>query len=342
MELSKSTYRICCGYTRCFVADKTYIVHAPTYDILYLAEEAYEKALDNQRFSSSLHKPDAVRFLVSQGIWYVDGEKQLTKVEKDIEDVKVNMYRSYRMETKYKSLLKDLGKLNRLQQNLLERKHKYDHTTKEGFADYVKSNFILLNCIYGLDGNRVWNNMDECNPSLLNQISVEFKSNQLSHDELRLLARSEPWKTIWRVEGMKVFKNTYLDDEQRSLVLYSQMYDSIYAHPECPPDVVIKNDDLLDGWLISNRREAEKNRADKDKDSNVPENLKNHKEVFLMARNQKEAQEIFELNDAESREVVKGRQAMAKKHGEVKLSQMPDVQMELRNQLQQQLLAKGK
>lgn len=342
MENSKHVYRLICGYTRCKVGDKTYLVNSPTYNILYEAEEKYEEALEDQRFNESMRKVDAARLLIVQGIWYKDGEKMIKKNETEIENLKVEMYKNYRLETRLKEILKKLEKAERTQQNLLERKHKYDNLTKEGYAEFVKQNYIMLHSVTDISGNRLWANTEDCNTTLLNLITSSYREQILSHEQLRELARTEPFRSIWRIEGVKVFKNPCLNDEQKSFVLYSQMYDSVHSHSECPPDEVVNNDNLLDGWMILNRREAEVQRAEREKESNVSEGMKHHKEVFKMVGSAEEAKEVYELNDDEARATVRARQKAIKAHGELKQSQLPDVQMELRQQLQEKVQQKLK
>ena len=45
------------------------------------------------------------------------------------------------------------------------------------------------------------------------------------------------------------------------MVSFSRMYDGAYGSPECPPDKVIEDDDMFDGWLIDQRRTREKEQS---------------------------------------------------------------------------------
>ena len=88
----------------------------------------------------------------------------------------------------------------------------------------------------------------------------------LGESEIRELARSEPWKSIWsssKNEGVLFGKRAIeLSEEQKHLIMWSTMYDSIGESPDSPSDKIIADDDMLDGWLILQRREREHNKKE--------------------------------------------------------------------------------
>jgi pyruvate/2-oxoglutarate dehydrogenase complex dihydrolipoamide dehydrogenase (E3) component len=133
-------------------------------------------------------------------------------------------------------------------------------------------------------------------------------------------------------------------DEQKTLVVISKMYDSAYEHPECPPESVIQDDDMFDGWMIIQRREHEKNK-DKNRNEKILKDKKlgNAKEVFLVANSKEEAQNIYSLNNANSRNTIKERQNIILHTGsEVSETDLPDVKRELVMQQNRQFLQSRK
>jgi alpha-amylase/alpha-mannosidase (GH57 family) len=106
------------------------------------------------------------------------------------------------------------------------------------------------------------------------------------------------------------------------------MYDSAYEHPECPPDNVIEDDDLFDGWMIHQRRESEKNK-NKNRTEKILEGKKLDKagEVFIMANSQEEAQNIYNLNDNTSRHIIRERNTVIQSNSDmIDNTKLPDVQ----------------
>jgi pyruvate dehydrogenase complex dehydrogenase (E1) component len=127
-----------------------------------------------------------------------------------------------------------------------------------------------------------------------------------------------------------------LTDDQRTLIGISQMYDRVYEHPECPNDDILEDDDALDGWMIIQKRKIEKDKKQQQIDSMNPK-LKNAQEVFIMANNSNEADEVVSLNSSESLNRMKSKINHVQKFGFTEESQLPDVQIDLRNQLNQQI-----
>ncbi|NCA30865.1 MAG: hypothetical protein EBS93_09130, partial [Chitinophagia bacterium] len=120
-------------------------------------------------------------------------------------------------------------------------------------------------------------------------------------------------------------------DEQKTLVVLTKMYDSAYQHPECPPDSVIEDDDMFDGWMIVQKRENEKiknkNRTEKMLEG---KNLNKAGEVFIMANSQEEANNIYDLNESASRHIIKERESIIKQsQGIIDVAQLPDIQRNL-------------
>ena len=127
-------------------------------------------------------------------------------------------------------------------------------------------------------------------------------------------------------------------DEQKTLVVLTKMYDSAYQHPECPPDSVFEDDDMFDGWMILQRRENEKTK-NKNRTEKLLDGKKLNKagEIFLVANSKEEAQNIYSLNDNNSRHIIKERENIIKNTSEtIDVGQLPDVQRDLTMQTNQQ------
>jgi hypothetical protein len=125
-----------------------------------------------------------------------------------------------------------------------------------------------------------------------------------------------------------------LTDDQRTLINISRMYDSIYDHAECPSDNIIDDDDMLEGWMIFQKRKNEQLK-NQQKVDNLNPKLKNAQEVFLMADSKESFEEIMSLNSPEAKYKIKEKLAYIGTVGEVKDSQLPDVQRDLQNKANQ-------
>jgi hypothetical protein len=87
--------------------------------------------------------------------------------------------------------------------------------------------------------------------------------------------------------------------------------------------------------MITQRRKIEKEKKQHQIDTLNPK-LKNAQEVFLFANNQQEAEEIIGLNNMEGLNKMRSKISHVNKFGITEESKLPDVQMDLRNQLNQQ------
>jgi hypothetical protein len=118
------------------------------------------------------------------------------------------------------------------------------------------------------------------------------------------------------------------------------MYDNVYESTECPPDEVINDDDVLDGWFVKQRKDREEAKQEKSTDHHFG----NHKgtgrqELFVMARNQDEVNSILNQNDASGKNIIQTRkQVMQNANGkEIKEQEMPDVRRDLQMQAVQEM-----
>lgn len=119
-----------------------------------------------------------------------------------------------------------------------------------------------------------------------------------------------------------------LNDEQRMLISWSQLYDSVYEHNECPPDFVIDYDDALDGWLLlqKDKRDREVNRRNFEK--NNPK-IANASEIFKKVNSWEELKIVENMNDNIAKAQKKMRMGYLKEKGEVHEQHMPDTRKEI-------------
>ena len=81
---------------------------------------------------------------------------------------------------------------------------------------------------------------------------------------IRAIARTGEWRLRWKAAketGAPVFDGSPAawDANKRNLAWWSDFYDAIYKHPECPPEETIRNDENLQDWM--NKQIAKLNKA---------------------------------------------------------------------------------
>jgi len=167
----------------------------------------------------------------------------------------------------------------------------------------------------------------------LNIVMNEYYKNLFDQDTLRYLAINDPWSSEWsalKASG-KIFHNSHLTLEQKSLISLSCMYDKIYESPDCPTDEVIQDHDTLDGWLILQRKRNEKEKRKREIESSfgISNKMDNADEIFLPAQTEEDAKRIYDLNDQRSANIVHQRLSKLKNNKIMKHQDFDDVKQDI-------------
>lgn len=327
-------YRIISGIFRVKVNNKEYVITSPTPEILYQAELYYDEILEENKFDPWASDDDVVKLLISNKEWTNESDENLVKISEQIDEYKHKAYLAYTsMQFAKVKEFKRLAKESREKESSMRvTRNKYFHLTLEGHAEIVKREFILSHCINGYK--------PETLPfPLLDNIQSKINRQLATLEEIRLLARTEPWLSIWtsyKQNPARIFTNKFYNDEQKSLITYSQMYDNIIKHPERPAEAVIGDDDLLDGWLIEQKKGDKKKDVKKIKGKGMDKAQelfvfvdKNNKEMSV----EQQIKEIEDMNSSESKVIKKQRNAVIKKAGSVADNRLPDKQKEIASKL---------
>ena len=297
------------------------------------------KETDNIKYENVMSW-EAAKFVSNNlGIWTHENESSLKMLEKSLEDLKYNLFLENYSPTKVKQYRKRIKQIKTGINKSYENKyHLYTHT-KEHHIDEVKKNYLAAVSIRDGNGNKVTNyeTYHLCQSNFIKKIRSDIDKYYVSIDEIRCIARNEPWRSMWTSSKSDVFgiAAIHWTFPQRMIVSFSRMYDSVYESTECPDDEVIADDDMLDGWFIKQKRDRDKKKKEKATDEKFGGRLKNNngsQELFVMSRNKEEAGEIYNMNDAESQAAIQMRSKKIKDKGEVKHQDLPDVRMDLRMQ----------
>lgn len=332
--------RILSGFYLFLYKDTRYKLVYPDIDIKYQAELYAEQEYENNKFNDWISEDSIIDSLVSMGIWSYNGDDNLKNLEKQIEDLKVDLYKNFLNPAKLKSLRRTLSNTKNTYNRQYDIRHSLDAYTVNGYSQGIKSQYILIHSLYDINNNRIFKSIENTDINLLNIFSNIISSNLIDISVFREIARSDLWKNYWSANSDNLFDKSVVNwtDEQKTLVVLTKMYDSAYQHPECPPDKVFEDDDMFDGWMISQRRENEKNK-NKARTEKILEGKKLDKagEVFIVANSQEEAQNIYDLNDHNSRHIIRERESVIKNtSGSIDTSQLPDTQRMLTIQSNEQ------
>jgi hypothetical protein len=144
---------------------------------------------------------------------------------------------------------------------------------------------------------------------------------------------------IYNKAGNSIFTNNPLSIEQQILIQWSSLYDNIAECPEAPPEDVIDDDDALDGWLIIQKRNRDKNKI-----NNLNQKKEEGDEIFKIVDSIEDAQKVKNMNNPHGLGVINSRLKQIQKQGIVKDIEFADVQQSLQmkaTQLMSQAMKRG-
>lgn len=330
-------YRIISGITRINVKGETFLIKGVSAYQRYLAEELYYRLLEKYSEQDELKTDNELYWwLLENGYWKEENEKQLKKYKKDLEDFKIKLF-ELKFQGEEKKKIKGLISEAKLRiVNLIERRHQFDFLSASGAALIAKNKYIIGLSIYTKDEKPLFNyeNFWDSDFPLLDGIIVEYNKLDITTEQIRRVARSDSWRKYWCCrESDRIFgkPSIELNEDQLSLISWARIYDNIYQHPDCPEESVIDDDDALDGFLIFDKRKRDREKGlQQAEDLITNDKIAGADEVFLVADNTEDAKRIFDLNSESAKAKIKVRENLINEKGEVKETELPDVALKLR------------
>ena len=318
----------------------------PNINIKYQAELQAFDVYENNKYNDWISDENIVDWLVSSGIWSYEMDQKLDQMDKQIEDHKVDLFNNFLNPTKVKSIRRSLDNLRRTQNKLCNIRHSFDHITLEGYSNLIKNQFIFMHSLHDKNDNLLFPDIEKVDYNLLNTLLNIVNDHTIDVPIFKIIARNDVWRNYWSANKDNLFGKSTIEwtDEQKTLVVLTKMYDSVNEHPECPPDSVIEDDDMLDGWMILQKRENEKQKSKNRSEKLLKDKkLGNAKEVFLVANSVEEANNIYNLNDPNSRNIIKERnQMLSHVNRNVAEAELPDVQRDILIQNNKQFMQSRK
>lgn len=337
-EIELLLYRILTGKTFFNYDDEEYYLVSPSKEIKYKGLLLYNSILNEEKYDEWIREENATKIMISLGLWDIKTDDVLIGLEKSLDELKLELYKAYLFPSKQPKIRKSIEQVRKNINKIYIAKHEFLNHTLEGYANNIKNEYVISKTLYK-DNRLVFSNNPKYNNSsytLFNNLIREIDKYIISTDKYKLLARSNIWKSYWNCNKYnKIFDHSISDmtEEQRALINISRMYDNIYEHPECPDDNVIQDDDMLDGWMIFQKRKREKEKKQETFLGSSNDKMKNASEIFMLASKREEAEEILDLNSDQNRALIKEKMKYISQKGSVEEKDLPDVQMDLRQKI---------
>jgi len=344
------------GAVRCRIQGSSYYIGSPTAFQTFVSNEIYEESLLQAEESGVLSSNEIIDYMKQWGMWTDEEEQQLTDYPDKIEKTKLELYDYQSRPHDFKLCKKRIEIYRNNMMDLLFKKHRFDYVTSEGFASFCKVNYLMGAGLKDANFKPLWGDETffEDHSGILDEVRSIYNQTRLKDIELRELARTDPWRLYWNTcdkHNMFGKQPIELTDEQKNLLAWSKLYDSVYEAMESPPEHIIEDDDLLDAWLILQRKKRiDKQQESKAENLQISKNPKinNAQNVFIMmgedvdpltgkniqmVRNVEEAKRLDEtLSTPELKALKKMRFDAIEKQGTLRHTSLPDVKQDLRMQ----------
>lgn len=338
----KALYRILQGRLRLPHHDPVFYIYEPCREIIEASFEIYDQAYQSAYFKGVYIKQELKEVLFNNELWSPDDDKQAEKIEKQIEELKLEAYKSYFKPKELSGIKANIRHFEKLYSKFKSKFHILDHTSCEGVASFSRMLWIVSQTTKDDNGN-----LYDYEKFTLSQLLDYYNNNSIEQKTIRHIARSEPFRSMWNIakKQSNVFGRaaTDLTKDQLSLTNYSSMYDNVYESSDKPDDEVIKDDDCLDGWFINQDREFKKNKKQREVDSLLSnKKIANSDEIFIMAKDQETASKIYDINDPHSRNIIRARNEQIQKEGHLNFTKLHDVRQDINMQAVQSSIKASK
>lgn len=342
--------KIVSGFTICNFNNIPVMVTEPSLKDKVKAGIIYSKEYRVAELNGMLRENQMMDILIQNGQWSKSEEDELNRMPKMIEELKVELYNSYFHFKRQEGVRKSLDSLKFREVELIRKREEYKSLTCEGFALASKNKFLICSSTKNMDGNNFFvDGYENYNQQDVDLFMKEYFSEKVDDSVIRELSKGEPWRSTWsagKIEGSLFgMAASLLSPEQKMLIIWSKIYDSIYESPDCPPEEIINDNDCLDGWMIANSRKREQER--KSEHGYKPgDKFAKHDEVFIMVENPDDVARVESMNSSSA--IFRKQQrmnALQQSGGIIQDRDMPDAQQGMRQtlvQMQREHIHRGK
>lgn len=338
-DIEKLTHRILSGKQIFYHNNIGYEYRKPSLSLRMRADVLYDQTYQENLYENFWLAEDIENLAIEIGLISWDHKKYQTKLNKTLDSYKINLYKSFfdsqkrnRLKTNINNLRKDINKQHQLE-------HSLDYLSLEYFCENLKNEFIITNSLYFIDTNELVFKEDK-QYSEFNTLMSYISSNVIDITIYKKIARNDYWRNYWSNNKYNIFDEPVKEwsEEQKTLVNLSAMYDRIYEHPESPNEDIINDDDALDGWMLVQKEENAKQKKEKGVDNMLSGKIKNSSEVFLMAKDKTQAEDILALNTNESMSIIKQKiETVVSSSSPLRDAELPDVKQKIMEQMHNQI-----
>ena len=329
--------KILSGVTYFKTKDKIYKLSNPNSEIRYLGEYLADLAGNEFKFKQLMTREEVKGVLEQRQIWTPQDDINLKEAEKNLEDFKVELFKNQYNKKAQKTLRSRIKGTNSAIAQAVLKKDSLDHITIENYTEVIRDQFCTAMSIEDMHGVKFYHpdKFFDQNSFLMENGYNIWRGELALLQYCRELCKKDPWRSYWNSAAKEnVFgkPSSELTIAQRTMIVFTKMYDNARQSPEAPGDDVFDDDDMFDGWMLLQQREQKKK-----KQKDTADKIAGQKgdEIYLMADSADDAQKIYSVNDTQSRMKIKNRESQIKSAGgqAIKEDDLRDVRMKIHKEL---------
>jgi len=316
------TYQLLSGNVAIFLDGDVFFITSPDIHLKYLAEIYSQQEYDKAFSAGMMTEEDAIQLAIDTGEWSDEEEDLLSnKLPKNIDQMKLDYYHRFYITSSKNEIKKKIEEVSKKINSLYYKKMNYYENTCEHIKQLFFKSYCLERCIIDKDKNKIDSSIYS-----INKITREYNKGKIDSESVRKFSKNGKWRLIWSAskETGTPFLNTDLNDDQLELISWTKMYDSIHQSMDCPPDEIIQDDIAIDGWFLDQSKKREQEQL-KEKAESKLSKTKGGGDLFIMAHNKEEVDNIINMNTPQGKQTLKSLANDLNNKGDLKESQLTHV-----------------
>jgi hypothetical protein len=184
--------RIIQGRLRIRLGDLVLFVYEPSRDILEESYEVYQQAYDKAYYSGVYIQDEILELLLENNMWSPLDDKEAEKLEKELDDLKVEAFKSFVHKRKLAAIKRKLRNTENKIVKFRSKKHQLDHVTCQGVAHFTRKCWLVKNTTKLANGEP----FDFSGISISTFLDI-ISEHLIPTEALRKVARTSPFRTMW-------------------------------------------------------------------------------------------------------------------------------------------------
>lgn len=229
----------------------------------------YKKSSKEARALGILNEFELRANLKSRGIWSELNDRAIEDLQERLGELREHL-EEIRNVRERRTTLNLIATYEETLNKELGLKNSFFDTTVERYASNARNNAAVYCCVFNEHDERYWDTWSDFQSEedvgfINNIVGAINELDVFDIKEIRAIARAPEWRYMWNAAKSNLLSlfdkpiNEFNID-QRNLLYWSQVYDSVYESYERPDDSIINDDERLDKWFDDQERNR-KNKA---------------------------------------------------------------------------------